>query len=183
MLSWCIWENFGIFSGQVPLKNQDPDPNTGVCWAAFWKLVLSLLDATKSMQVSAYLLDATSCLCSILLKYSMKDQRIGTDFIRETPGHQNAYYILMSVFCYARQNNERSYCMNLYKNFATLIMSNVSFVAVFEPCLGQHLNNWQGHSKVPNWQKMLPRHSPLKNRTRVAFIENATPCKQAKLIL
>ena len=26
MLFWCIWENFGIFSRQVPLKNQDPDP-------------------------------------------------------------------------------------------------------------------------------------------------------------
>ena len=47
-----------------------------------------------------------------LLKYSMKDQRIGADFIREAQGHQNAYYILMSVFCYARQNDERSYCMN-----------------------------------------------------------------------
>ena len=44
-----------------------------------------------------------------------KDQRIGADFIRETQGHQNAYYILMSVFCYARQNDERSYCMNLCK--------------------------------------------------------------------
>ena len=40
----------------------------------------------------------------------MKDQRIGADFIRETQDHQNAYYILMSVFCYARQNDERGYC-------------------------------------------------------------------------
>ena len=111
-----------------------------------------------------------------------KDQRIGADFIRETQGHQNAYYILMSVFCYARQNDERSYCMNLCKN-ATLIMSSVSFVAAFEPCFGQHLKNWEGHFRVPKWQKMFPQHSPLKNHTRLAFIENATPCKQAKLIL
>ena len=139
MLSWCIWEYFGIFSGQVPLKNQDPDPNTGVCWAAFWKLVLSLLDATKSMQISAYLLDATSCLCSILLKYSMKDQRIGTDFIRETRGHQNAYYILMSVFCYARQNNERSYCINLYK------------ILLLSSCLMSVLLRFLSHVLASTW--------------------------------
>jgi hypothetical protein len=69
-----------------------------------------------------------------LLTYSMKDQRIGADFIRETQGHHNAYYILMSVFCYARQNDERSYCMNLCKN-ATLIMSSVSFVAALSHVL------------------------------------------------
>ena len=176
MLSWCMWDNFGVLSGQVPLKNQDPDPNTGVCWAAFWKpLVLSLLDATKSMQVSAYLLDATSCLCYEGSK--------NWNWFHQGNTRPPKCLLHFNVCILLWQNNERSYCINLYKNFATLIMSNVSSVAVFKPCLGQHLNNWQGHSKVPNWQKMLPRHSPLKNRTRVAFIENATPCKQAKLIL
>ena len=37
MQFWIILDHFGIFSGEVPLKNQDPDPNTGVCWAAFSK--------------------------------------------------------------------------------------------------------------------------------------------------
>ena len=34
---WIILDHFGIFSGEVPLKNQNPDPNTGVSWAAFSK--------------------------------------------------------------------------------------------------------------------------------------------------
>ena len=43
MLFWFILDKFGIFSGEASLKNQDPDPNTGVCWAAFWRpLVLYL---------------------------------------------------------------------------------------------------------------------------------------------
>ena len=49
-------------------------------------------------------------------------------------------------------------------------------------CRHSPFKNWQGHFRVPKWQKMLPRQSSLKNHTRVAFIENAPPCKQAKLI-
>jgi len=61
----------------------------------------------------------------------------------EAQGHLNAYYMIMPVFCY------ESSCMNRYRQFFALILSCVSFVALFEPCFGQHLKKIPAQFRVP----------------------------------
>jgi len=54
-------------------------------------------------------------------------------------------------------------------------MSSVGFVALFEPCFGQHLKKTRTQFGVPTWPNVLPKQGSLKNQDQVNFIENMNP--------
>ena len=138
----------------------------------------------ESMQVSAYQMDATSCLCSIFIEEIFQEGSKNWNWFHWgniRPPKCPLHFIDGILLCPAKRWTE--YCINLYQ-FLLLSTCKVSvFFAFFEPCFDQHFKNWQSHVRVLKLQKMLPKHGPLKNHTRVAFIKNETPCKQAKSIL